>query len=163
MSLRTGVLAGTVVIAAMALAGCTADDKPSTAPPATTTPVVTPAVPTSSSAPSVPVGNATGAQPNVKRGAETGEAGVDVLVTVAYANGQVTPPAGVVEAQVGDKVRITVTSDKAQNIDVQGQPGRSSNVSPGKPANVDWTVTKAGDTQISLRELKVVLVTVHAV
>lgn len=159
MSLRTGVLAGTVVAAALALAGCTADDEPSTAPPATTTPVVTPAVPSSSSS---PAGNATGAQPNVKRGADTGEAGVDVLITVAYANGQVTPPAGIVDVQVGDKVKLRLTSDKQQNIDVQGQPDRSANVGPGQPADVDWTVLKAGDTQVSLREANTVLVTVHA-
>jgi hypothetical protein len=160
MSLRTGVLAGTVVVAAMALAGCTADDEPSTAPPATTTPVVTPAVPSSSGA---AAGNPTGAQPNVKRGAETGEAGVDVLITVAYANGQVTPPAGIVDVRVGEKVKISVTSDKQQNIDVQGQPDRSSDVGPGQPEDVNWTVLKAGDTQVSLREANTVLVTVHAV
>ncbi|HEY2057078.1 MAG TPA: hypothetical protein VGH57_01800 [Amycolatopsis sp.] len=159
MSLRTGVLAGTVVAAALALAGCTADDEPSTAPPATTTPVVTPAVPSSSSS---PAGNATEAQPNVKRGADTGEAGVDVLITVAYANGRVTPPAGIVDVQVGDKVKLRLTSDKQQNIDVQGQPDRSANVGPGQPADVDWTVLKAGDTQVSLREANTVLVTVHA-
>ncbi|WP_328606541.1 hypothetical protein OG943_42595 [Amycolatopsis sp. NBC_00345] len=162
MSRRTGVLAGTVAVAAMALAGCTADDEPSTAPPATTTPVVTPAGPSSSAAPSSPSAPAAGAQSNVKRGGETGEAGVDVLITVAYANGQVTPPAGVVDVQVGEKVKISVTSDKQQNIDVQGQPDRSADVGPGEPEDVDWTVTKAGDTRVSLREANTVLVTVHA-
>ncbi|SEP52645.1 hypothetical protein [Amycolatopsis saalfeldensis] len=149
MSLRTGVLAGTVAVAAMALAGCTADDEPSTAPPATSTPVVTPAVPSASA------GNAAGAQPNGKRG-------VDVLITVAYANGHVAPPAGIVDVQVGDQVKITVTSDQQQNIDVQGQPDRSANVGPGQPASVSWTVLKPGDTQVSLREANTVLVTVHA-
>jgi hypothetical protein len=159
MSRRTGVLAGTIAVAAMALAGCTADDEPSTAPPATTTPVVTPSVPSSSAASSAP---GAGAPSNVKRGSDTGEAGVDVLITVAYANGQVTPPAGIVDVRVGEKVKISVTSDKQQNIDVQGQPDRSSDVGPGQPEDVDWTVLKPGDTQVSLREANTVLVTVHA-
>lgn len=96
MSRRAAALAGTIAAAAFAVAGCSADDEPSTKAPATYTSVPAPAMPSSSApsnAPSSAPGNgsATGEQPNVKRGAQTGEAGVDVLVTVAYQGGKVTP------------------------------------------------------------------------
>ncbi|MDT8909420.1 hypothetical protein [Amycolatopsis sp. PS_44_ISF1] len=154
MSRRTGVLAATIAVATMAAAGCSADDRPSTNPSPPTLPAVNPAAPSSSATP--------GGGSNVKRGADTGKPDVDVLITVAYRNGQVTPPAGVVDVQVGAKVKISVTSDQKQDIDVQGQPDRSADVGPDEAEGVDWTVTKAGDTQVSLRQAKVVLTTVHA-
>ncbi|WP_409183198.1 hypothetical protein F9C11_01690 [Amycolatopsis sp. VS8301801F10] len=167
MSRRAAALAGTIAAAALAVAGCSADDEPSTKAPATYTSVPAPAMPSSSApsnAPSSAPGNggATGEQPNVKRGAETGEAGVDVLVTVSYQGGKVTPPAGVVDVKVGNKVKIKVTSDKSQNIDVQGLPDKSADVSAQKPEDIDWTVTKPGDTKVTLRESGTLLVTVHA-
>ncbi|MFB9929411.1 hypothetical protein ACFORO_41040 [Amycolatopsis halotolerans] len=166
MSRRAAALAGTIAAAAFAVAGCSADDEPSTKAPATYTSVPAPAMPSGSvapsSAPASENGSATGEQPNVKRGAETGEAGVDVLVTVAYQSGKVTPPAGVVDVKVGNKVKIKVTSDQSQNIDVQDLPDKSADVSAKKPEDIDWTVTKPGDTKVTLRESGALLVTVHA-
>ncbi|WP_033295121.1 hypothetical protein [Amycolatopsis jejuensis] len=163
MSRRAAALAGTIAAAALAVAGCSADDEPSTQPPATYTSVPAPLMPSPSAPSSAPAnGNSSGEQPNVKRGAQTGEAGVDVLVTIDYRGGKVTPPAGVVDVQVGNKVKIKVTSDQAQNIDVQGLPDKSADVSAKEPEDIDWTVTKAGDTKVTLRESNTLLVTVHA-
>ncbi|QRP45071.1 hypothetical protein [Amycolatopsis sp. FDAARGOS 1241] len=162
MSRRAGALAGTIAAAALFAAGCTADDEPSTAPPATFTSVPAPvtiggpSVLPSSSAP--PAGD----QANVKRGAQTGEADVDVLVTVDYSAGKVTPPAGVVDVQVGDRVKVRVTSDKQETIDVQDMANASSDVGPGAPQDVAWTVAKAGDTKVTLGTAGTLLVTVHA-
>ncbi|MGW7538916.1 hypothetical protein [Amycolatopsis sp. NPDC054798] len=168
MSRRAAALAGTIAAAALAVAGCSSGDEPSTKAPATYTSVPAPAMPSGSVAPSSAAssapgnGSATGEQPNVKRGAQTGEAGVDVLVTVAYQGGKVTPPAGVVDVKVGNKVKIKVTSDQSQNIDVEGLPDKSADVSAKKPEDIDWTVTKPGDTKVTLRESNTLLVTVHA-
>ncbi|MYW92332.1 hypothetical protein G3I59_17405 [Amycolatopsis rubida] len=167
MSRRAAALAGTIAAAAVAVAGCSADDEPSAKAPATYTSVPAPAMPSatvapSSGAPASENGSATGEQPNVKRGAETGEAGVDVLVTVAYQGGKVTPPADVVDVKVGNKVKIKVTSDQSQNIDVEGLPDKSADVSAKEPEDIDWTVTKPGDTKVTLRESGALLVTVHA-
>ncbi|HWD02658.1 MAG TPA: hypothetical protein VG674_09420 [Amycolatopsis sp.] len=167
MSRRAGALAGLIAATAVFAAGCVADDEPSTAPPATFTSVPAPvtsgsqAGPASSGAPAS--GTQAGDQSNVKRGAQTGEAGVDVLVTVDYAAGKVTPPAGVVDAQVGDHVKVRVTSDTQATIDVQNMPQASSDVGPGAPRDVDWTVAKAGDTKVTLGSTGTLLVTVHAV
>ncbi|MBB4686089.1 hypothetical protein [Amycolatopsis jiangsuensis] len=163
MSRRGAALAGTIAAAALLAAGCNADDEPSTEPPATHTSVPGPVAPSSSSASSAPASSAAGQPANVKRGAETGEAGVDVLITVKYAGGKVTPPAGAVDAQVGDRVKVEVTSDKSQNIDVQGMPDKSADVDPDEPEGIDWTVTKPGDTRVTLRESNTLLTTVHAV
>ncbi|MGW4401762.1 hypothetical protein ACWEHA_41215 [Amycolatopsis nivea] len=167
MSRRAAALAGTIAAAAFAVAGCSADDEPSTKAPATYTSVPAPAMPSSSAPSNAPSsapanGSATGEQPNVKRGAQTGEAGVDVLVTVAYQGGKVTPPAEVVDVKVGNKVKIIVSSDQPQNIDVQDLPDKSGDVSAKKPEDIDWTVSKPGDTKVTLRESGALLVTIHA-
>ncbi|WP_020662462.1 hypothetical protein [Amycolatopsis benzoatilytica] len=163
MSRRAAALAGTIAAAALAVAGCSADDEPSTQPPATYTSVPAPAMSSSaapSAAPSSAAGNA--GQSNVKRGADTGEAGVDVLVTVGYQGGKVTPETGVVDVKVGNKVKITVTSDQADNVDVQDQPGESVALTPKKAQDITLTVTKPGDTKVTLRQSGALLVTVHA-
>ncbi|GAA3540662.1 hypothetical protein GCM10022222_25350 [Amycolatopsis ultiminotia] len=163
MSRRAAALAGTIAAAALAVAGCNADDEPTTKAPAPFTSVPAPAAPSSAPASSAPAnGSASGEQANVKRGAEAGEPGVDVLVTVDYRGGKVTPPAGVVDVQVGEHVKITVRSDTAQNIDVQGQPDESADVAPDEPEDVDWTVAKPGDTRVTLRESGALLTTLHA-
>lgn len=161
MSRRAAALAGTIAAAALVVAGCSADDEPSTAPPATYTSVPAPAA-LPSAAPSNEAGSASGEQANVKRGANTGQPGVDVLITVEYTAGKVTPPAGAVDVQVGDHVKVRVSVDHPQTVDVQGQPDKTTAVQPGAAGDIDWKVAKAGDTRVTLSGSGTALTTVHA-
>ncbi|GAA4532166.1 hypothetical protein [Amycolatopsis samaneae] len=94
----------------------------------------------------------------VLRGPAAGNA--DARVDVAFAKGAVSPPAGVLELRKGQRVKITVTSDVHQNIDVAGYPDKSADVDPGDPEDIGFTPDHSGDIPVKLRESGALLVTV---
>ncbi|MGW4483526.1 hypothetical protein ACWEOE_06770 [Amycolatopsis sp. NPDC004368] len=161
MSRRAGALTALIAAAGVLAAGCTADDEPSTAPPATFTSVPAPASTGGPSNP--PASTAVATQADVKRGADTGVPGIDVLVTITWTAGKVTPPAGTVDVQVGQKVRVHVSSDQRVDVNVEGHPEAAVTVDPDDAGDLDWTVTQLGDTAVTLGADKTLLTTVQAV
>ncbi|MET7993117.1 hypothetical protein ABZU76_19700 [Amycolatopsis sp. NPDC005232] len=165
MSRRAGVLAAIIAAAGVLAAGCTADDEPSTMPPATFTSVPAPATtggPFASPSPSSTLNAPAGDQTYVKRGAQTGVPNVDVLITLDWAKGKINPPAGTVDVQVGNRVRVVLTSDQQVDVNVDGHPEAATAVGPGDSANVDWAVTQPGATAVTLGADKTLLTTVRA-
>ncbi|WP_326568442.1 hypothetical protein VSH64_42890 [Amycolatopsis rhabdoformis] len=161
MSRRVGALAALIAAAGVLVTGCTADDEPSTAPPATFTSVPAPASTGGPSNP--PASTAADTQADVKRGTATGVPGIDVLVTIGWADGKITPPAGTVDVQVGDKVRVHVSSDQRVDVNVEGHPEADLTVEQGDAGDLDWIVTQKGDSAVTLGADKTLLTTVQAV
>lgn len=84
-----------------------------------------------------------------------------MLINVVYADGKVTPAAGTVTVASGDRVKVRVTSDQHQNIEVSGDPDKTSDVDPDEPEGVDFTASESPNT-ITLQPAGVTLVTVSA-
>ncbi|GAA0385667.1 hypothetical protein Acor_81750 [Acrocarpospora corrugata] len=64
-------------------------------------------------------------------------------ISVTIAGGRVTPPPSRVEVPKGQKVRVTVTSDKADEAHVHGYD-KAADVEPGKPATIEFAADRDG-------------------
>lgn len=100
-------------------------------------------------------------QAGVKRGKATGDPKVDVLVTVHYAKGKVTPAVGAVKVKAGQHVKVLVSSDSDQDITVGDDPDKTADVAPGDPEDVSFSV-KSGSTVVALKQAGKKLVTFQA-
>lgn len=116
----------------LALAGC--GGQPPGAEPATPPPAPTPTAP--SSAPASP----------------TRAAGpADVEAAVAVADGRVRDGTRRIEAAVGDRVRLRVTSDVTDEIHVHGYDLHAP-VGPDEPATVTFTADLPGVYEVELHD-----------
>jgi heme/copper-type cytochrome/quinol oxidase subunit 2 len=74
-----------------------------------------------------------------------------VAVAVEVKGGKVSPPPGRVNVPAGSTVRLTVTSDVADEIHVHGYELEAP-MQPGKPAVVEFVATKTGQFEVETHE-----------
>ncbi|MDG6104084.1 hypothetical protein Daura_12405 [Dactylosporangium aurantiacum] len=142
---RTTAVAATCLL--VLLAGC---DSSSPAPSAAPTPVASPMTSSvaSPSATASPV-----ASPAVSVAPSPA---VDKEVVVTVAKRKVTPPTGRVEVAKGSLVRITVTSDVADELHVHGYD-RSLALPAGAPASLDLRADRTGLFEVETHATHLVL------
>lgn len=138
---RATVLAAALVLA---LTGCSADpEAPAPAPSASTATAAA-----GTDAPS-PTAGPSSAPPSPV-------AAVDKEVVVTVAKKKVTPPTGRVEVAKGNLVRITVTSDVADELHVHGYD-KSLALPAGAPASLDLRVDRTGLFEVETHASHLVL------
>ncbi|MBG6065364.1 hypothetical protein [Micromonospora ureilytica] len=144
---RTSATLASVTLAALLLAGCGHDDDPSVATPST---APTSAAP-SSATPTAPTPTVT-ATPS----ASASTAAVDQQITVTIAKKRVDPPTGRITVGKGKLVRITVTSDVADELHVHGYD-LGARLPAGTPGSVEFKADKTGLFEVETHESELVL------
>ncbi|MEV0562908.1 hypothetical protein [Dactylosporangium sp. NPDC050588] len=139
---RATVLAAALVLA---LTGCSAD--PATPAPAPSTTTATAAA-AGADAPS-PTAGTSSAPPSPA-------ATFDKEIVVTVAKKKVTPPTGRVEVAKGNLVRITVTSDIADELHVHGYD-KSLALPAGAPASLELRVDRTGLFEVETHASHLVL------
>ncbi|MEV4133300.1 hypothetical protein AB0J72_14165 [Dactylosporangium sp. NPDC049742] len=139
---RATVLAAALVLA---LTGCSAD--PATPAPAPSTTTATAAA-AGTDAPS-PTAGTSSAPPSPI-------ATFDKEIVVTVAKKKVTPPTGRVEVTKGNLVRITVTSDVADELHVHGYD-KSLTLPAGAPASLELRVDRTGLFEVETHASHLVL------
>ncbi|MEV4822205.1 hypothetical protein [Micromonospora sp. NPDC049274] len=135
----------TGLFGALLIAGCGHDDDPSVATPAT--PPTSAAAPTTAAPASAdsPTPSATASTPAVDR-----------EITVTIAKKRINPPTGRVTVSKGQLVRITVTSDVADELHVHGYD-LGARLPAAKPASVEFRADKTGLFEVETHETELVL------
>jgi hypothetical protein len=135
--------------AAALLGGCAGESTEQTrteaGPPA---PTVTTTSPGGTSPSTGPAGGATTAPPPAAPGVRK--------VTVAIKDGKVSPPVGRIEVEKGKTVRLTVTTDKADEIHVHGFD-KAVPITPGKPTALEFVADRTGQFEVETHETKKIL------
>ncbi|RAN96809.1 hypothetical protein GAR05_03872 [Micromonospora saelicesensis] len=144
---RTAVALAAATLAALLLAGCGQDDDPSVATPST---VPTSAAP-SSATPTAPAPTATSTP-----SASASTTAVDQQITVTIVKKRVDPPTGRVTVSKGQLVRITVTSDVADELHVHGYD-LGARLPAGTPGSVEFRADKTGLFEVETHESELVL------
>jgi hypothetical protein len=136
--LRPAVLP-TLVLAVLVLTGCAGDGDggAAPAPSAATTPASPGAAPSATPVPSVTPDDAQ-------------------VVSVTVAGGQVSGDTGRVEVALGTTVRLTVTSDAADEVHVHGFD-LSQAVTPGQSMQLEFVADQAGIFEVELHDARTVL------
>lgn len=129
---RIGALAA---LAALAMAACTDTEEPTPAAPATTAP----SAPSSSSAPGTTGSVATTATEPVR------------TIEVTFAAGQVVGGARRETVRLGEKVRVRVTSDIADEVHIHTYDV-SGAVAPGQPVELTFTASIPGRHEVELEK-----------
>ncbi|WP_405432076.1 hypothetical protein [Micromonospora sp. NBC_00617] len=143
---RTAVpaaLLATGLLSALLTAGCGQDDDPSVAAPST--PATSAAAPTSSAPASAGSPTPAASTPAVDR-----------EITVTVAKRRVSPPTGRVTVTKGQLVRITVTSDVADELHVHGYD-LGARLPAGTPGSVEFRAEKTGLFEVETHETELVL------
>ncbi|MFF5231301.1 hypothetical protein [Dactylosporangium sp. NPDC000521] len=141
---RATVLAAALVLA---LAGCSADPEAPAPAPSTTTATAA----AGTDAPSPTTGTSS-APPSPVATVAT----VDKEIVVTVAKKKVTPPTGRVEVAKGNLVRITVTSDVADELHVHGYD-KSLALPAGAPASLELRVDRTGLFEVETHASHLVL------
>ncbi|MET7947105.1 hypothetical protein [Micromonospora sp. NPDC005324] len=144
---RTAATLAAATLGTLLLAGCGQDDDPSVATPST---APTSAAP-SSVTPTAPTSTATGTP-----SASASTAAVDQQITVTIAKKRVDPPTGRVTVSKGQLVRITVTSDVADELHVHGYD-LGARLPAGTPGSVEFRADKTGLFEVETHESELVL------
>ncbi|MGC4866390.1 hypothetical protein ACLQ3B_13265 [Micromonospora sp. DT53] len=144
---RTSVTLAAVTLAALLLAGCGHDDDPSVATPTT--------APTSA-APSSATTTASAPTATATPSASASTAAVDQQITVTIAKKRIDPPTGRVTVSKGQLVRITVTSDVADELHVHGYD-LGARLPAGTPGSVEFRADKTGLFEVETHESELVL------
>lgn len=144
---RTAATLAAAALAALLLAGCGQDDDPSVATPST---VPTSAAP-SNATPTAPTPTATSTP-----SASASTTAVDQQITVTIAKKRVDPPTGRVTVRKGQLVRITVTSDVADELHVHGYD-LGARLPVGTPGSVEFRADKTGLFEVETHESELVL------
>lgn len=143
-AVRAAVLTATVILA---LAGCSSSPSTSASAPAPA-PSVTTATATGTDAPSPTAGAASMPPSPVPT--------FDKEIVVSVAKRKVTPPTGRVEVAKGNLVRITVTSDVADELHVHGYD-KSLALPAGTPASIELRVDRTGLFEVETHSSHLVL------
>ncbi|WP_422735111.1 hypothetical protein ACN263_16100 [Micromonospora sp. WMMD729] len=143
---RSAALLVTGLLTALLATGCGQDDDPSVATPSTAP--TSAAAPTTSAA-AAPTGDPT---PAATPSAPT----VDREITVTIAKRRITPPTGRVTVTKGQSVRITVTSDVADELHVHGYD-LGARLPAGTPGSVQFRADKTGLFEVETHETELVL------
>ncbi|MET8119818.1 hypothetical protein [Micromonospora sp. NPDC005291] len=138
---RTSAALAASVLTALLLTGCGQGDDPSVATPSTP--------PTSAAPPS-----AATTSPSASAIASTPAA--DRQITVTIAKRRVDPPTGRVTVGKGELVRITVTSDVADELHVHGYD-LGARLPAGTPGSVEFRADKTGLFEVETHETELVL------
>ncbi|MEV4120010.1 hypothetical protein [Micromonospora sp. NPDC049645] len=144
---RTSAALAATALTALLLAGCGQDDDPSVATPSTTP---TSAAPTSAAA-TTPAATPTGTP-----SAAASTPAVDQQITVTIAKRRVDPPTGRVTVSKGELVRITVTSDVADELHVHGYD-LGARLPAGTPGSVEFRADKTGLFEVETHDSGLVL------
>ncbi|RAO02431.1 hypothetical protein [Micromonospora noduli] len=147
MFVRTPAARTVAALAALLLAGCGQDDDPSVATPST---APTSAAP-SSVTPTAPTPTATSTP-----SASASTTAVDQQITVTIVKKRVDPPTGRVTVSKGQLVRITVTSDVADELHVHGYD-LGARLPAGTPGSVEFRADKTGLFEVETHESELVL------
>jgi hypothetical protein len=83
-------------------------------------------------------------------------AAVDKEIVVTVAKKKVTPPTGRVEVRRGATVRITVTSDVADDLHVHGYDLRKP-LPAGQPASIEFRADRTGLFEVETHDTHLVL------
>ncbi|MFI5924788.1 hypothetical protein ACIA3K_02285 [Micromonospora sp. NPDC051543] len=142
---RSAALLVTGLLTAVLATGCGQDDDPSVAAPST--------APTSAPVPTPSAASATAGSPTP---AASTPAAVDREITVTIAKKRITPPTGRVTVTKGQSVRITVTSDVADELHVHGYD-LGARLPAGKPGSVEFRADKTGLFEVETHETELVL------
>jgi hypothetical protein len=130
-------------IVALTVAGCGSDsagaDKAAATSPASAAPPATAPAETATAA-----GSAAPAPPQGK------------TIIVSIADGKVAPKSGRVSVARGERVRLVVTSDVADEVHIHGY-GRELGLTPGKPATLEFTADQTGLFEVETHETKLIL------
>jgi plastocyanin len=130
-------------IVALTVAGCGSDsagaDKAAATSPASAAPPATTPAETATAA-----GSAAPAPPQGK------------TIIVSIADGKVAPKSGRVSVARGERVRLVVTSDVADEVHIHGY-GRELGLTPGKPATLEFTADQTGLFEVETHETKLIL------
>ncbi len=78
------------------------------------------------------------------------------VVALTVSGGEVTGDTGRVEVPLGSTVRLSVTSDAADEVHVHGFELRQ-NVSPGQAAQLEFPADQAGVFEVELHDARTVL------
>jgi hypothetical protein len=141
--------ARTTVAAACLLALLTAGCDSAADPPTSGAAATSAAAPASASPTSGPTSGPTSAPPSPV-------AAFDKEVVVTVAKRKVTPPTGRVEVGKGSLVRITVTSDVADELHVHGYD-KTLALPAGSPASIDLRVDRTGLFEVEAHSSHLVL------
>ncbi|MEV5205914.1 hypothetical protein AB0K35_00380 [Micromonospora sp. NPDC053740] len=144
---RTVATLAAATVAALLLAGCGQDDDPSVATPSPAPTAVAPSNATSTA----PTATATSTP-----SATASTAAVDQQITVTIAKKRVDPPTGRVTVSKGQLVRITVTSDVADELHVHGYD-LGARLPAGTPGSVEFRADKTGLFEVETHESELVL------
>ncbi|MCG5455393.1 hypothetical protein PSH03_000266 [Micromonospora sp. PSH03] len=144
---RTAAALAAATLGALLLAGCGQDDDPSLTTPSPGPTSVAP----SSATPTAPTPTATGTP-----SASASTAAVDQQITVTIAKKRVDPPTGRVTVSKGQLVRITVTSDVADELHVHGYD-LGARLPAGTPGSVEFRADKTGLFEVETHDSELVL------
>ena len=100
-------------------------------------------------------GGPSGTSPSTGPGTAAPFTGVGVAVRVT--GGKVVPPTHRVNVPMGQRVRLEVDSDVADEVHVHGYDLKK-NVAPGAPATVEFVADQPGVFEVELEEAKLQLV-----
>ncbi|WP_435205529.1 hypothetical protein [Micromonospora sp. bgisy143] len=143
---RSAALLVTGLLTALLATGCGQDDDPSVATPST--------APTSAAAPTTSAAATATGDPTPAATASTPT--VDREITVTVAKRRITPPTGRVTVTKGQSVRITVTSDVADELHVHGYD-LGARLPAGTPGSVQFRADKTGLFEVETHETELVL------
>ncbi|MEW1587091.1 hypothetical protein AB0283_16825 [Micromonospora vinacea] len=144
---RTAATLAAATLATLLLAACGQDDDPSVATPST---APTSAAP-SSATPTAPAPTVTSTP-----SASASTPAVDQQITVTIAKKRVDPPTGRITVSKGQLVRITVTSDVADELHVHGYD-LGARLPAGTPGSVEFRADKTGLFEVETHESELVL------
>ncbi|MEU7612913.1 hypothetical protein [Micromonospora sp. NPDC049204] len=131
------------VLTALLVTGCGHDDDPS---------VATPSAPATSAAP--PSAATTAPSPTASPTPSAPAADREIVVTIAKR--RITPPTGRITVGKGELLRITVTSDAADELHVHGYD-LGARLPAGKPGSVEFRADKTGLFEVETHETELVL------
>ena len=95
--------------------------------------------------------------------ASTGAVSAPLTIEVTEAQGKVNPSGQKMDAQVGQTVRLTVTSDADDEIHAHtGGDGYELEVKAGEPATGEFVLTSPGSFEVESHHLKQVIVVLNA-
>ena len=146
MTIRPLVPLAAAALLTLSLSACGSSDPSTVALP----PSPSASVDSSASASAEPTAVATGVASDT----------ADQTINVVYANGAVTGGVQRVKVALGSRVRLTVTSDTADEVHVHLYDIKQT-LSVNQPASVEFVANKPGVLEVELEELGKTLVTLQ--